>query len=184
MRVRALIGSTAVVALALVGCGDDETSTTSEAPQTTAEAATSTTDTTPDAATSVAPETTAFVPDVDVLGIDTDQPCSAISQSGELPETGFALHEVAALTIDPREGLELVGDEWVYESFFIDNAWFGSQWTEGCAIATETGRITGHEQSVMDFSVMHPPQALSLAHVFETEAGAEAFIARVVASSG
>lgn len=115
-----------------------------------------------------------------VRGIDTDQPCTATQEGGAPVKLGIALQEVAAMTVNPKDLDELTGDQWTHESMFLDNFEFGADWPEGCQAAEVLGRVTGHMQNVTNYEAAQgevaTPQVISAVHLFQTAAGAKAYM--------
>jgi hypothetical protein len=112
-------------------------------------------------------------------GVESDQPCTATQQAGEPVSLGVALQEVAEMSVDPRD-LGLTGENWMYESAFVDNAEYGLEWPDGCDAAQRLGRVTGHSQSVTDYALMQDgsaaPQVMTQVHLFQTGQGAQAYL--------
>jgi hypothetical protein len=133
-----------------------------------------------------------------VGGIDSDLGCTAAQRGGRLVRLGIALPELAAMTIDPMAG---VGDEGAENGFLdrhgsvvneaypywlagnIDDvAWYQSL-PEVCDAFTRFGRVIGYGHSYrgypLDASEGHPelPHVFTMVHLFQTEAGAKAFMA-------
>jgi hypothetical protein len=125
---------------------------------------------------------TSVLPEGDFVlrGIDTDQPCTATQEGGAPVELGISLQEVAAMTVDPGDLEEFTGDVWIHESMFLDNFEFGTGWPEGCQAAEVLGRVTGHMQSLTNYEAAQgevaTPQVLSTVHLFQTAAGAKAYM--------
>lgn len=165
--------------LLLAGCGSGGVPSASTTPKTLPESA---------------PPLSEFV----VGGIDSDLGCTAAQRGGRLVRLGVALHELAAMTVDPKAGVGVQGVEnglrerhgsavneaypyWVAGNI-DDVAWYPSL-PAVCDAFKRFGRVIGYGHSYRgyppDGSEGHPqlPHVLTMVHLFQTEAGAKAFMA-------
>jgi hypothetical protein len=110
-------------------------------------------------------------------GLDTDQPCTATLADGKaLPALGIALHEVAAMTLDPAE-LGLTGDDWWRTSGYTDNYQYTQTWPEACEVARRYGRVTGHQQrATPDTEESTYTQLQVDVDLFQSPEGADAWV--------
>lgn len=127
-------------------------------------------------------------------GVDADLPCTATQQGGQLVPLGIALHELQAMTIDPWAEKGLEGGRArlnkANRGGFIDNELY-SFWAleltgedhdarnAACVAVQRLGRVIGYRYFYDGFGRddYWDPLISTTVHLFQTEAGAKAFMA-------